>query len=136
MEFIDFGEPEAQKPGRKFKDLQSRSIAHINHSSNKSKPRHSDRKKKEVLMWLALTSIPLQESLVRPGLVKPTGRMKDDGLSPVEPGFRRPTYKEAGDFFKISPNTIQGWWQRREQILHGPKKKTKPKAKPKTTRQK
>ncbi|KAI2628519.1 hypothetical protein GGR54DRAFT_347551 [Hypoxylon sp. NC1633] len=85
-----------------------------------TRPRHSNTKKREVLVWLANTKIPLRESIaVAFKLAKPSRELPADDLEPLEPGFRRPSLAEAAAFFKIPSSTISGWWTKRDKILAG-----------------
>jgi hypothetical protein len=52
------------------------------------------------------------------------GRPLADGFladePPIEPGYRKPTYYEAADYFRIkSFSTVRRWWKTREKLLKG-----------------
>ncbi|KAI0882128.1 uncharacterized protein GGS22DRAFT_170276 [Annulohypoxylon maeteangense] len=107
-----------KRRGRPPKPISERAVSRISpYRSNK--PRHSIKKKKEVVIWLAYTQIPLKQSIARQGFALPTRQISGDGLEPLEPGFRRPTFLEAASFFKICQSTICGWWQLRKDLLKG-----------------
>ncbi|KAI1099391.1 hypothetical protein F4804DRAFT_85702 [Jackrogersella minutella] len=107
--------------GRKAKALSKRSIKRTTPHTD-SRPRHSNKKKKEVLVWLAQVRIPLETSVYLPRLKQPTRATcltAADDLSLVEPGYRGPTYREAAEFFKIPKSTIALWWKERDIIISG-----------------
>ncbi|KAI0383269.1 hypothetical protein F5Y04DRAFT_250963 [Hypomontagnella monticulosa] len=107
-----------KKRGRKPKSIDNHQTRRIEPYKN-TLPQHSNKKKIEVLVWITQIRIPLPQSIARPGYARPTVTPPDDGLPPVEPGYRRPTYAEAAEFFKIPRSTIGRWWRRRDDILQG-----------------
>ncbi|KAI2623584.1 hypothetical protein GGS26DRAFT_226119 [Hypomontagnella submonticulosa] len=118
MDTFDLNKPAMLKKGCKPKPLESCQPRRTD-SYKKSSPRHSRTKQLEVLTWIARVRIPLRQSIATTGLVRPCRAPPDDGLEPVEPGYRRPNYQEAAAFFKISSRTIGRWWRRRDDILQG-----------------
>ncbi|KAI2616516.1 hypothetical protein GGR54DRAFT_609438, partial [Hypoxylon sp. NC1633] len=112
--------PSPETSGRKSRGRPKRTKER-NAPYTSTRPRHSNNKKKEVLVWLACTKIPLQQSIaIANTLVQHNSRhLPTDGLDPLEPGYRRPTLPEASAFFRIPRSTIRGWWSRRDDILAG-----------------
>jgi hypothetical protein len=49
--------------------------------------------------------------------------LADESLAdepPIEPGYRKPIYSEAADYFRIkSFSTIRHWWKTRQKLLKG-----------------
>ncbi|KAI1102571.1 hypothetical protein F4804DRAFT_312677 [Jackrogersella minutella] len=110
--------PKAKKVGRKYKDLEKRVITRVTpYGSNR--PRCTNKKKKEVLTWLAQSRIPLRQSIAVAGFARPNREIEADEFEPLEPGFRRPSFVEAAAFFKLNNMTVGTWWHRRHDILEG-----------------
>ncbi|KAI1107457.1 hypothetical protein F4804DRAFT_297101 [Jackrogersella minutella] len=114
--------PPATKVGRTPKRYANRALLRTT-PYNSSQARSSDRKKREVLTWIVQTRIPLQPSKTRPGLHHITRQIPAPEFTPLEPGFRRPTFREAAAFFKLNAKTISYWWHKRDDILKGNLKK-------------
>jgi hypothetical protein len=77
---------------------------------------YSRQRKQQVLLFLLHHRIPSNGSTIgRPLADKP---LAND--PPIEPGYRRPTYSEAADYFRIKRlTTVSYWWKPGETLLKG-----------------
>jgi hypothetical protein len=81
---------------------------------NRPQQSYARRRKQQVVLFLLHHRIPSD----RPK----RGRPIADELPVEELGYRRPTFEEAAEYFKIeSPNTVRGWWKARDKLLAGSK---------------
>ncbi|KAI1074078.1 hypothetical protein F5B20DRAFT_564785 [Whalleya microplaca] len=97
--------PQPKRQGRPVKSLSQRTIKRTTPYKT-TKPKHSKKKKIEVLVWLSNYRVPLTPTHSTQLYNQPTKTTSSTDLIPIKKGYKRPTYSEAAAYFKIPSTTI------------------------------
>ena len=101
------------KPGRKPKPVEDRTPP-PSRPVQRVERTYSRQRKIEVVLFLMHHFIPTKP-LLDPNHQKP--RIRSGDLPPPLEGFRRPTYDEGQEYWKIPRTTIIRWWGNRDSIV-------------------